>query len=63
MLLSQFKCETAYHLIENLNNPIFKPVRQLLYDYHRRGLDIMTEKKDDAINFEVTVDFQKTMAY
>ncbi|MEO5570099.1 MAG: DUF4835 family protein [Bacteroidia bacterium] len=39
-----------YWLIENLNNPIFKPVRQLLYDYHRRGLDIMTEKKDDAIN-------------
>lgn len=39
-----------YWLAENFNNPIFKPIRQLLYDYHRKGLDIMTEKKDDAVN-------------
>jgi phosphopantothenoylcysteine decarboxylase/phosphopantothenate--cysteine ligase len=39
-----------YWLAENFNNPIFKPIRQLYYDYHRRGLDIMSEKKDDAIN-------------
>jgi hypothetical protein len=39
-----------YWLAENFNNPLFKPIRQLFYDYHRKGLDIMTEKKDDAIN-------------
>ncbi|HKR04772.1 MAG TPA: DUF4835 family protein [Bacteroidia bacterium] len=39
-----------YWLAENFTNPIFKPVRQLLYDYHRKGLDIMAEKKDDAVN-------------
>lgn len=38
-----------YWLSENFNNPIFKPVRQLLYDYHRKGLDIMADKKDDAV--------------
>lgn len=38
-----------YWLIENTLNPIFRPVRQLYYDYHRKGLDIMTEKRDDAI--------------
>ncbi|MEP7170529.1 MAG: DUF4835 family protein [Bacteroidota bacterium] len=39
-----------YWLAENFTNPIFKPIRQLLYDYHRKGLDIMAEKKDDAVN-------------
>ena len=39
-----------YWLAENFTNPIFKPIRQLLYDYHRKGLDIMIEKKDDAVN-------------
>lgn len=38
-----------YWLAENLNNPVFRPVRDLYYQYHRRGLDIMTEKKEDAI--------------
>jgi hypothetical protein len=39
-----------YWLLENMLNPVFKPIRQLYYDYHRKGLDIMTEKKDDAIH-------------
>ncbi len=39
-----------YWLAENLTNPIFKPIRQFYYDFHRKGLDIMTEKKDDAVN-------------
>ena len=39
-----------YWLAENLTNPIFKPIRQLFYDYHRKGLDIMADKKDDAVN-------------
>jgi len=39
-----------YWLAENFTNPIFKPVRQLLFDYHRKGLDIMADKKDDAVS-------------
>lgn len=38
-----------YWLAENLNNPVFRPVRDLYYQYHRQGLDIMTEKKEDAL--------------
>lgn len=38
-----------YWLAENLNNPVFRPVRDLYYQYHRQGLDIMTDKKDDAM--------------
>jgi hypothetical protein len=38
-----------YWIAENLNNPIFKPIRDLMYNYHRKGLDIMTEKPEDAI--------------
>lgn len=38
-----------YWLSENFNNPIYKPMRDLLYNYHRKGLDIMSDKKDDAV--------------
>lgn len=38
-----------YWLSENILNPIYRPIRQLWYDYHRRGLDLMTQKKDDSI--------------
>ena len=38
-----------YWLAENFNNPVFKPIRDLLYNYHRKGLDIMSDNKDDAI--------------
>lgn len=30
-----------YWLIENMLNPRVKPMRQVMYDYHRRGLDLM----------------------
>jgi hypothetical protein len=40
-----------YWLSENILNPIFRPIRQLWYDYHRRGLDLMTQKKDDSVRF------------
>ncbi len=39
-----------YWIAENFNNPIFKPIRQLLYDYHRHGLDVMSDKKEDALS-------------
>lgn len=38
-----------YWLSENYNNPIYKPIRQLYYNYHRKGLDIMWEKKDEGL--------------
>lgn len=33
-----------YWISENLNNPINKPLLELLYDYHRNGLDLMYDK-------------------
>jgi hypothetical protein len=32
-----------YWLIENLNNKSYLPLREMLYTYHREGLDIMSE--------------------
>ena len=32
-----------YWLSENLNNKLYQPLRSLMYDYHRNGLDIMAE--------------------
>jgi hypothetical protein len=38
-----------YWMSENLNNPIFKPIRMFYYDYHRKALDVMADKNEDAI--------------
>jgi hypothetical protein len=32
-----------YWLAENLNNKIYSPLRSLVYDYHRNGLDLMAD--------------------
>jgi hypothetical protein len=32
-----------YWLSENLNNKLYNPLRSFLYDYHRNGLDIMSD--------------------
>ncbi len=32
-----------YWLSENLNNKVYAPLRSLMYDYHRNGLDIMAD--------------------
>ncbi len=32
-----------YWLIENLNNKSFLPIREALYSYHRKGLDVMAD--------------------
>lgn len=37
-----------YWLIENLRNPQLEGIRKALYSYHRDGLDIMAEEKDQA---------------
>ena len=37
-----------YWLIENLQNPQLEPIRKSMYNYHRNGLDIMTEDQEGA---------------
>lgn len=38
-----------FWLMENVNNPIYKPIRQFYYDFHRKGLDVMTKKSDESV--------------
>src|SRR5690606_8687053 len=35
--------KNRYWLAENLNNKSFAPLRDILYTYHRLGLDVMSE--------------------
>ncbi len=37
-----------YWLAENLNNKIYAPLRQFVYDYHRNGLDMMADNTSKA---------------
>lgn len=37
-----------YAIINDINNPSYAPLRQFFYDYHRLGLDQMSEHPDDA---------------
>ncbi|MES2112024.1 MAG: DUF4835 family protein [Bacteroidota bacterium] len=32
-----------YWLAENLNNKLYQPLREFIYDYHRNGLDLMSD--------------------
>ncbi|MEO6633525.1 MAG: DUF4835 family protein, partial [Mucilaginibacter sp.] len=32
-----------YWLAENLNNKLYQPLREFVYDYHRNGLDLMAD--------------------
>lgn len=40
-----------FWLMENVNNPIYKPIRQFYYDFHRKGLDVMAKKQDESARF------------
>jgi hypothetical protein len=40
--------KNRYWLIENILNTSFSPVRQFIYEYHMKGLDMMTEKLETA---------------
>lgn len=37
-----------YWLVENLLNPSYKPLRKFLYEYHRKGLDVMYENPESG---------------
>jgi hypothetical protein len=38
-----------YWLTENLNNPIYKPIRKFSYTLHRKALDVMSKNRDQAV--------------
>lgn len=40
--------KNRYWIIENALQPVFQPIRECMYKYHRLGLDIMTDKPDDG---------------
>ena len=40
--------QNRYALISEINSATYQPLRQFIYDYHRQGLDMMTEKQDQA---------------
>lgn len=37
-----------YWLCENMTNNVYNPIRQFLYEYHRLGLDVMSEKPEEG---------------
>lgn len=41
--------QNRYALINEINNSTYEPLRQFLYNYHRQGLDVMSEKPEDGI--------------
>ena len=40
--------KNRYWITENALQPVFQPIRECMYKYHRLGLDIMNEKPDDG---------------
>ncbi len=38
--------QNRYWLAENLTNPSYEPLHKFLYEYHRRGLDLMYDNPD-----------------
>ena len=40
--------KNRYWIVENALQPVFQPIRECLYRYHRTGLDLMSDKPDDG---------------
>ena len=40
--------KNRYWLVENLLNPSYSSLRKFIYEYHRKGLDIMSEKAENG---------------
>ena len=40
--------KNRYWMVENLTNNSYAPLRKFLYEYHRLGLDVMSEKPDQG---------------
>ncbi len=40
--------KNRYWITENIFNPVFKPLNECMYKYHRQGLDNLTEEKDES---------------
>ncbi len=40
--------KNRYWLVQNLLNPAYKPIRQFLYEYHRKGLDVMYDNPEQG---------------
>ncbi len=40
--------KNRYWIVENALQPVFQPLRECMYQYHRLGLDIMNDKPDDG---------------
>ena len=40
--------KNRYWIVENALQPVFQPIRECMYKYHRLGLDIMNEKAEDG---------------
>lgn len=40
--------KNRYWIVENALQPVFQPIRECMYKYHRLGLDIMHEKPDEG---------------
>ena len=40
--------QNRHAIISDINNPSYRPLRQFLYEYHRLGLDVMSEKPEQG---------------
>jgi hypothetical protein len=40
--------KNRYWIVENALQPVFQPIRECMYKYHRLGLDIMNEKPNEG---------------
>ena len=53
--------KNRYWLVENLLNNIYAPIRETIYNYHRKGLDMMIDNSANA-KATITASFDKLKA-